>query len=82
MVGDCLLLERAPDPVAVARIFVKRFWPSGLTGSLPVILEGRRKLLTKLEYNPNPELADFAIVGVAALTVYRGAAEVGNRARS
>ena len=61
MVGDCLLLERAPDPVAVARIFVKRFWPSGWTGSLAVILEGRRKLFTNLEHSPDPELAEFAI---------------------
>jgi hypothetical protein len=55
------LLERAPDPVAVARTFAKRFRPGGWSGSLAVILEGRRKLLTDLEQHADPQLIEFAI---------------------
>jgi hypothetical protein len=55
------LMKRAPDPAAVAQIFVKRFRPSsGWSGSLAVILEGRKALLAELERHPDPRLAEFA----------------------
>jgi hypothetical protein len=54
------MMERAPDPVAVARMFAKRFRPHGWSGSLAVILESRKVLLTQLEQHPDPRLVEFA----------------------
>jgi hypothetical protein len=54
------LLQRAPDPVGVARIFVERFRPASWSGSLAAILEGRKGLLTELEGRPDSRLAAFA----------------------
>ena len=53
-------LRRAPDPVAVARVFAGRFRPRSWSGSRAAILEGRRGLLTELETGANPALATFA----------------------
>jgi hypothetical protein len=56
------MMARAPDPVAIARVFVKRFRPSsGWSGSLAVILDGRKALLTELEKHPDPRLGEFAL---------------------
>lgn len=54
------LIELAPDPVAVARIFAGRFHPSGWSGSLASILEGRKALLEELTTHANEDLATFA----------------------
>lgn len=54
------MMQRAPDPVAVARAFTSRFRPSGWTGSLAAILESRKDLLTRLEHDPQLHLAEFA----------------------
>ena len=55
------MMARAPDPVAIARVFVKRFRPgSGWSGSLAVILEGRKTLLAELVEHPDPRLVEFA----------------------
>ena len=56
------LLERAPDPGAVGRTLATRFRPSGgWSGSLAVILEGRKRLLTELEEHADSRLVEFAI---------------------
>jgi hypothetical protein len=55
------LLAEAPDPVAVARAFAQRFRPSGWSGSLAAILEGRRALLAELRVHPNPRVVEFAL---------------------
>jgi hypothetical protein len=54
------MMERSPDPVAVARMFAKRFRPHGWSGSLAVILESRKVLLSQLEQLPDPRLVEFA----------------------
>ena len=54
------LLRFAPDPVAIARQFSERFSPSGWSGSLASILEGRQGLLTELLQNDDPRMVAFA----------------------
>lgn len=54
------LIECAPDPVAVLRTFVGRFRPSGWSGSLASILEGRKALLEELKAHKNPDVPALA----------------------
>ncbi|HEY8262942.1 MAG TPA: hypothetical protein VIG26_01140 [Methyloceanibacter sp.] len=54
------LIERAPDRVAVIRTFVGRFHPSGWSGSLASILEGRKVLLEELKAHKNPDVVALA----------------------
>ncbi|KQZ14311.1 hypothetical protein ASD44_09675 [Mesorhizobium sp. Root554] len=49
-----LLLEYAPDPVAVMKVFVARFRPTSWSGSFAAILEENARLLDNLE-GPTPE---------------------------
>jgi hypothetical protein len=50
------VLKHAPDPKAVLEIFIDRFQPSGWSGSLADILQGRVKLLEQLNFSNNPNL--------------------------
>lgn len=61
------LIERAPDPVAVARKFVERFRPMGWSGSLASILEGRKALLEELKEHTSNKIAAYAIKEAARL---------------
>lgn len=61
------ILERAPDRVAVLKQFVRRFKPSGWSGSLAVILEQRAQLLTQLEAYPDPLVVEFVATEQARL---------------
>jgi hypothetical protein len=54
------LIERAPDPLAVLHTFVGRFRPSGWSGSLASILEGRKALLDKLAHHANEDVVACA----------------------
>ena len=54
------LLERAPDRMAVLREFTSRLRPSGWSGSLATILEGRKALLAELENHADASVAKFA----------------------
>jgi hypothetical protein len=54
------MMDRAPDPVAIAQVFAKRFRPSGGSGSMAATLESRGLLLTELEQHRDPRLVEFA----------------------
>jgi hypothetical protein len=53
-------LRRAPEAVAVVRVFARRFRPLSWSGSRAAILEGRQVLLSELEASADPALAAFA----------------------
>lgn len=54
------LLERAPDPVGILTIFVKRLSPMMWSGSRASIIEERGRLLDDLKGHKDPAVAEFA----------------------
>jgi hypothetical protein len=61
------LIEIAPDPVKVLDIFLRRFRPSGWSGSLADTLATRMPLIDRFRDHPNPHIATWASKGAAAL---------------
>ncbi len=53
------LIQAAPDPVAVLKVFVGRFEPPFIRGSRASVLESRTRLLGDLENNPNAAVSAF-----------------------
>lgn len=54
------LLVEAPEPIALAKVFLERFHPSGWSGSLAAILALRVPLLEQLAVHENPGIAIWA----------------------
>ena len=54
------MLKRAPDPLAILKMFVQRFSPGGWSGSLADILETRMGLLDQLQELGNRSLEQYA----------------------
>jgi hypothetical protein len=55
------ILKRAPDPIAVLKIFVGRFSPTSWSGSRAAIIESRLVLLDRLGKLKNASLADYVL---------------------
>ncbi|MGU3662318.1 hypothetical protein [Methylobacterium fujisawaense] len=55
------LLQEAPDPAGILTSFFDRIHPSGWSGSLADILQGRLPLFLEMQRDPRPEVAAKAI---------------------
>lgn len=53
------MLKRAPDPLDVLRIFVKRFSPRSWSGSRAAVIESRLSLLDRLDDLESSSLAEY-----------------------
>jgi hypothetical protein len=55
-----VLLDRAPDRLAVLKEYVRRFQPHTYSGSLAAVMEGPLAPLNRLEEHADPAVAEFA----------------------
>ncbi|MEJ7925991.1 hypothetical protein WG908_04375 [Sphingobium sp. AN641] len=62
------LIRSAPDPIAILNTLLGRFRPSGWSGSLAAILEGRLPLLETMARDDDPRFAAWA---KAAIPTYK-----------